>query len=140
MSTGKKSASKRHPLYQVWRMMHRRCEDKTHMHFKNYGGRGIFVCEEWKLFWTFAFDMGQRPAGATLDRIENDGPYAPWNCKWSTRLEQAQNRRNMVLIEYMGERLTKAAWARKLKISNSGFDRRLKRHGLEAAIQMGGSK
>src|SRR5699024_7715270 len=71
-----------------------RCEDKKHIAYKDYGGRGIYVVKEWDNFEDFYKDMGNPPfKDASIDRIDNDGPYAPWYCIWSTRIEQAINKR-----------------------------------------------
>lgn len=82
-----------HPLYWVHSDMVRRCTYPGHKSWANYGGRGITVCDRWLDFWAFVEDMGPRPAGHSIDRINNDGPYAPDNCRWATAAEQNQNKR-----------------------------------------------
>lgn len=79
--------------YISWSRMWQRCTDESRDDYARYGGRGITVCEEWRDFATFLADMGERPAGRTLDRINNDGAYEKTNCRWSTPVEQAANRR-----------------------------------------------
>jgi hypothetical protein len=82
--------------YNSWRTMIQRCTNPTATGYENYGGRGIEICERWlgkDGFKNFLIDMGPRPKNTSLDRIKNNGSYGPNNCKWSTRLEQTQNRR-----------------------------------------------
>jgi hypothetical protein len=77
--------------------MKSRCENRNHRAFKNYGARGITVCDRWKeSFENFLSDMGRSPTGLTLERIDNEKGYEPWNCKWATRSEQAKNIRTLL--------------------------------------------
>jgi hypothetical protein len=82
----------RSATYRSWISMKRRCSDHSIREYKRYGGRGIFVCDRWKIFKNFLEDMGPRPSGHTLDRIWNHLGYFPGNCKWSTPKEQTNNR------------------------------------------------
>lgn len=76
------------PAYRSWKAMKARCSNPNDLFYRRYGGRGIKVCERWHSFENFLADMGERPSGTSIDRIDNDGNYEPSNCKWSTVAEQ----------------------------------------------------
>ena len=92
-----------HPLYRIWAAMRQRCLNPKDHAFHHYGGRGIFVCERWKDFWSFISDMGERPDGYWLDRVDNNGPYSPDNCRWASPKQQNRNRRDTIYVEFNGE-------------------------------------
>lgn len=79
--------------YSVWANMLTRCSNAKVSSYKDYGGRGITVCERWKDFQNFFADMGKCPEGRSIDRVNNDGNYEPGNCRWATQKEQASNKR-----------------------------------------------
>jgi hypothetical protein len=103
----------RGPEYVAWVDMRRRCNNANYKAFSDYGGRGIKISPEWNDFSVFLEDMGQRPtSGHSLDRIDNDGNYCKENCKWSTKIEQANNKRSNRFLEISGKRKTIAEWSR----------------------------
>lgn len=100
--------------YRVWAGMKARCGNPRSAFYSRYGGRGIRVCERWLNYTAFLSDMGRRPSPQhSLDRIDNDGPYSPENCRWATSLEQASNRSGSLMFQYEGERLCLAEICRR---------------------------
>ncbi len=89
---GHTNGGKFSPEYQTWSSMIQRCNNPKRLHYDRYGGRGIAVCERWLKFDNFLEDMGERPLGKSLDRINNDGNYEPSNCRWATKSEQQINK------------------------------------------------
>lgn len=106
------SSDVRSGAYVSWREMHRRCYVPRTPHFERYGGRGVVVCERWHSFGNFLIDMGERPQGKTLDRINNAGNYEPGNCRWATPVEQANNRTDNVRVRFAGSDRTISEWSR----------------------------
>lgn len=97
-----------HPLYNTWLSMRDRCNNPNNRYYKNYGGRGIKICDRWldhaDGFENFAADMGPRPDGCSLDRINNDGDYSPDNCRWSDKISQNLNKRTNLISPYISTR------------------------------------
>ena len=99
------------PIYESYRSMMKRCCVPNTEGFDNYGGRGIKVCDRWKDFENFYSDMGDRPPGKTLDRINVDDDYSPENCRWVTWKEQARNKRNSRKETHNGQEKPISEWA-----------------------------
>ena len=97
--------------YKTWTRIRERCLSPGSKDYPSYGGRGIRVCKEWDNFTNFKRDMGVRPPGTTLDRIDNDGHYSHINCRWATRKVQARNRRSTVRLKFNGLAMSIAEWA-----------------------------
>lgn len=119
-------------LYLIWNNMWRRCTEPTNDRYAQYGGRGIRVCERWKKFESFLADMGEPPAGMTLDRYpDNDGNYEPANCRWATAKEQANNKQssNPIVIDGVTRPITE--WISLLGVNRSTIYRRIHR-GMDA--------
>jgi hypothetical protein len=117
----------RMPEYQCWGNMKRRCLDPKNKAFKNYGARGIRICQDWlQDFHKFLADVGPRPtAQHTLDRVRNDGHYEPGNVRWATHTEQSNNTRRNRLLTHNGQTKTAAEWGHTLSIKNGTIRRRL---------------
>lgn len=115
--------------YSSWTAMWMRCTNPAHVSYPNYGGRGISICDRWSSFENFLADMGERPVGMSLDRKDTMGNYTPANCKWSTREEQENNKRNSVFVTMGGRTQTYSQWARELGMDPSALRRRYLKFG-----------
>ena len=117
-------------LLYIYSNMKQRCYNKKTPGYKNYGGRGIKVCDEWlnsfENFYHWAIENGYQE-DLTIDRINNDGNYEPSNCRWATKLEQVRNRRNTILITYNNETKTIKEWAEQYNIEFCTLRTRLNR-------------
>ena len=109
------------PTYKTWDAMKRRVRCRTDKDYGNYGGRGIDMDPRWNSFISFYKDMGNKPNGTTIGRIDNCKGYWPNNCRWETILQQNNNRRSSVYITVNGETLSMAQWAKKVGISRHGI-------------------
>lgn len=127
--TGYKHGMSKEKLYFVWKSMKYRCLNPNNPAYRNYGGRGISVCEEWAnsyvVFKKWAMENGYKD-GLTIERKDVNGDYCPENCTWATRLVQARNRRTNVYITYNGETKTVTEWSRETGISTTTIHNRIK--------------
>lgn len=111
----------------IWRAMIARCHNTNCRAYRWYGARGIMVCDRWReSFEAFLADVGAKPEGCGLDRIDNDGPYSPENCRWATVKENQRNRRGNVRITFNGETKTIAEWSELTSIPYSTLWKRLR--------------
>lgn len=130
-----------HPLYQTWAQMIQRCTNSNAPKYKLYGGRGITVCDAWltnvEAFITY---MGDKPSPKhTLDRINGNGNYEPGNVRWATSTEQSLNRDFTRWITYKARTQHLSAWARELGITYQALHLRIKKYGVDRAIEIGGT-
>jgi len=115
------------PEYSVWASMLRRCTNPKNPRFSRYGGRGITVCERWKDFASFIADMGPRPEGPlTIERLDNDGPYSPENCRWASYREQSRNTSQNRLLTLDGVTLCLQDWCVRLGLTRNAVNARLR--------------
>jgi hypothetical protein len=103
-----------HRAYNMWHNMHRRCYDPSNKDYKDYGGKGITVCDRWHSFDDFCADVGDAPEGMTLGRKDHSKGYAPDNWHWQTPTEQSRDREYCCRIEWEGKAQSAAEWAREL--------------------------
>lgn len=127
------SDGKPSPTYTTWKSMHQRCLDPKHDGFSRYGEKGITICDQWlNNFEQFFADMGERPKGTTLDRIDGSLGYSKENCQWSSPKQQANNRKSNVNVMFHGELMPYAEAARRSGISRTLVYSRMTRGWPEA--------
>lgn len=120
--------NEKYPLaYTSWTEMNKRCNCPTSKRYQSYGGRGIKICKRWRAFATFYADMGERPKGMSLERLNNNGHYTPKNCKWADATQQANNRRSSRKILFNGTEKTLAEWSRIVKLPSYLIQERISR-------------
>ena len=124
------------PTYRSWVSMVQRCTNPENGRWASYGGAGVTVCERWRTFSNFLADMGERPAGTSIDRYpDKSGNYEPANCRWANSKEQSRNRRNNRVIEFMGRKKTLTEWAELISVPRETLLSRLDRGwSLDRAI------
>jgi hypothetical protein len=122
--------------YRIWSGIIQRCTNPRRRAFKDYGGRGITVCDEWRQFPNFLRDMGEAPADKTIERVDNSRGYSPDNCCWATMKEQTQNTRRVKLITHKGKTQNLSTWAKEYGIPQSTLSRHLSK-GIPFARAVG---
>lgn len=124
------------PEYHSWASMWQRCTNPKRYGYKHYGGKGVTVCPEWKDFVVFLRDMGPRPRGFSLERVDVNGNYEPRNCKWASTTEQARNSVQVVWVELGGVRKRLVEWCDELCISINTVRDRVKHYGMDYATAL----
>jgi hypothetical protein len=126
------------PEYGIWKTMKRRCSNPNDRRFKDYGGRGITVCDRWKKdFMAFYTDMGPRPSPeASVERVDNNKGYGPENCKWGTDLEQGMNKRNVLILVVGEKRNSVRGWSKELGTTANTLMVYIKQYGVEQGMEM----
>ncbi len=125
------------PEYVTWQAMKRRCDYPKDINYKNYGDRGIKVCDRWiNSFENFYADMGKKPtAKHSLDRIKVNEGYSPTNCRWATSKEQNSNRTNNTFYVFLGQRLIRSEWLNRLDMCDTSFINKIKKYPFEEIAQ-----
>ncbi len=114
-------------IYNIWIKMIQRCHNENNKNYKDYGGRGITVCQEWRdNFECFDRDMGTRPVGYTIERKDNNLGYCKENCRWASRAEQCYNRRSNVFVEFQGKRMILSEAIRRAGLPKNAVTQRLR--------------
>lgn len=114
------------PTYRTWRSMKARCYNPQSLSFKYYGAKGIRICERWESFDAFLEDMGERPEGTSIDRLDSTKNYEPENCRWATTKQQNRNLSTNVILEYRGARRCVSEWAEIAGLSKETLGQRLR--------------
>jgi hypothetical protein len=121
--------------YQCWRDMRQRCYNPNSRRYYTHGERGITICDRWlESYDNFLDDMGIKPDGYSIDRINNDGNYEPSNCRWATSKQQASNRRTNKNVTYKGITKNVQEWSKDLGLSHAALSKRLLNWDLETAL------
>lgn len=118
------------PTYRTWANMMTRCRNPKAVNYSDYGGRGIAVCDRWLKFDNFFADMGNRPEGMSLDRIDVNGNYGPDNCRWATEHEQKSNTRIVKIVTLDGELVSTNEAMRRLGYNAASLVERMQTHGV----------
>lgn len=120
-----------HPLYRAWNMMRERCHNPRCSSYRYYGAKGITVCDSWrKSFAAFYADMGDRPEGHSIDRIDSNGNYTPENCRWATPAEQSANSSRVNQITHDGITMNMTQWSAKAGLATATVRERMQRLGM----------
>lgn len=125
----KKKRAKRKPLYGIWEGMRARCHNPKYVNYRLYGARGIYVCDRWRYSYeNFFHDMSPRPSPQhSIDRIDNDGPYSPENCRWADQKTQTRNKRDTIWVTIEGQKYLAVDLAQQVGIKTDTLVARVKR-------------